>query len=195
MSEASVSSFFEEFKVLKLSDIAKLMRVSSIKRYAAGELIARPGDKFPYSLGIIKGIVRTYVLTSDGEEKTIRLVAEKQVAGCGECILRNEESQEYLEALEDCTVVRIHTPKVYDLAKEELRIMRFYNKAMSEAFYESIQRIQFFVTLSPEERYLQLVKEHPELLQRVPQKYLASFIGVSTVSLSRIRARVAKKEV
>jgi hypothetical protein len=64
-----------------------------------------------------------------------------------------------------------------------------YNEGLKEAFREAIMRVEFFTVLSPEQRYKTLLEESPELIQRVPQKYLASYLGITTVSLSRIRNR------
>lgn len=170
-----------------------LWRVSQTAYFKTGELIIPAGKNYPYALGLIKGLIRSYVLKSDGTEKTIRLAREKQMTGAAGSVLRNEASYEYLQALEDCRVIQVDVEALRKASRTNIRLCHFYTQAITEAFSESIDRIQFLVTLSPEARYLKILHEDKGLLQRVPQKYLASYLGVSPVSLSRIRARVTKR--
>ena len=138
---------------------------------------------------IRKGIIRTYIVNEEGEEKTIRLAKEKDFTSCGLSFLHGLASSEYLHALEECKVIAINSKQLDQLSKENPRILRLSYEGLKEAFTEAIFRIEFFTTLTPEARYESIVNKTPELIQRVPQKYLASFIGVTTVSLSRIRNR------
>lgn len=188
--EASFIDFFHKFKSLRPTDLYDIYKITSIKNYKAGEIIAEEEQVFIYGLGIIKGVIRTYLLQSNGEEKTVRLSKEGDFAGCANCVLKEEPSFEYLQAVEDCKVIQVNLQEFKKLADKNSRLLKFWNKNISEILNEAIHRIQFFVSLTPEERYKQLLKENPEMINRVPQKYLASYIGVTTVSLSRIRARV-----
>ena len=77
--------------------------------------------------------------------------------------------------------------------KDNIRLLRLWNKALSNTLDSAIQRIEFFCMLNPEERYRHILEENPTLLQRVPQKYLASYMGVTTVSLSRIKTRITAR--
>ena len=71
------SDFFTQFKGLKVSDLLDIYKVSRLRTVKAGELIAKEGDIYSLGVGVIKGLVRTYVIKTDGEEKTIRLNPEK----------------------------------------------------------------------------------------------------------------------
>jgi len=186
------SDFFTQFKGLKVSDLLDIYKVSRLRTVKAGELIAKEGDIYSLGVGVIKGLVRTYVIKTDGEEKTIRLNPEKTFTGCANCMLNAEPSFEYLEAVENSILVEINVSQIRKLSEDNIRILKFWSGRIEEALEEAVHRIEFLVTLTPEERYLQLLKESPRLVNRVPQKYLASYIGVTTVSLSRIRSRVSK---
>ena len=182
---------FKRFSFLKPSDLFALFNCSSLKSFEKGEVIAREGEYCAYAFLIRKGIIRTYVLTNDGGEKTIKLAREKEFTSCGASFLNGEPSTEYLQVLEDCKVIAINTRKLNALALENIRILRLVHEGVKEAFNESIRRVEFFTVLTPEQRYKRLLDESPDLLQRVPQKFLASYLGVTTVSLSRIRNRKA----
>jgi CRP-like cAMP-binding protein len=91
--------------------------------------------------------------------------------------------------VEDCKVIAFKTREINELSLENIRILRLLNEGIKEAFAEIVDRVEFFAVLTPEQRYKRLMDESPDLIQRVPQKFLASYIGVTTVSLSRIRNR------
>ncbi len=180
---------FRRFKFLHLSDLLSLYKTASIKSFKKGEFIAREGEYCPYVFLILKGIIRIYILTPEATERTVRLSKEKDFTACGDSFLRGNPSREYMEAIEDCTVIIFKTKLLDELAKENIRIQRLMYEGLKEGFWEAITRIEFFTILTPEQRYRRLIDESPELLQRVPQKYLASYLGITTVSLSRIRNR------
>ncbi len=190
--ENSFIEIFKKFGHLSFTEMAKLYKISRFKTYQPGEIIVKAGDIHPYSIAVLKGVVRTYMIKTSGEEVTVRIVAEKQMTGAANCVLNNEPSFEYLEAVEKCSVIETNLVKLKDYAKENIRILHFYNDSIAEALNEAVHRISFFASKSPEERYRDLLDETPDIIRRVPQKYLASYIGVTTVSLSRIRSRVAK---
>jgi CRP-like cAMP-binding protein len=191
--ESSFIDLFKKFKFLQLRDLHALYKISKMTTIKAGEIILRDGEYYPYIIGIIRGSVRTYVLQSNGEEKTVRIAMEKDFTGAASSLLKGEPSEEFLQAVEDCTLILIHAERMKEMGLENINLLRLWNEAVMDAFYEATHRILFFVALNPEERYRQILIETPQMILRVPQKYLASYIGVTTVSLSRIKARVAEE--
>jgi hypothetical protein len=105
----------------------------------------------------------------------------------------NAPSKHFLECLDECTLV------VGNREKEELLYSQFpkletvSRKVMEKVFAEQQELSGSYFTDSPEERYLNLMHTRPELLQRVPQYIIASYIGVKPESLSRIRRRLTLK--
>ena len=183
------SEAFRRFSFLKPSDLVALFSCSSLRSYKQGETIAREGAYCEHVFLIRKGIIRTYVITPDGGEKTTRLAQEKEFTSCAASFLNDAPSTEFLEALEDCKVIAVNIRKLNDLSLENIRILRLIHEGIKEAFKEAIKRVEFFTILTPEQRYRRILEESPDLIKRVPQKYLASYLGVTTVSLSRIRNR------
>lgn len=192
--EADILSLFKRFRYLQLTDLAQLYKIISIREYEAGELLAREGEMYRYILGVRKGILRTYVLTADGEEKTVNLTEEGRFTSCGRCMLKQEPSCEFIMTLEKTKVIRVDAQHLKRLGTDNIRLLRLWTDGIEEALYEAVTRIQYMTTLSPERRYLYLLEHHPELIHRVPQKYLASYIGITTVSLSRIRNRLINRD-
>jgi len=182
----------KRFKHLTPSDLYELYKITRLTRFKSGELIIREGDFYNYIIGISKGLVRTYVVTADGDERTTRFAKEKQFSGSANCIINNKASFEYLEALEDTYTIKVDLNELKKLAENNIRILKLWNEAIIDAFSDSIDRIQFLTTLSPEQRYRHLLDNNPSLVHRVQQKHLASYLGITTVSLSRIRSRIIK---
>ena len=162
-----------------------------IQNFKKGTLLLKEGDRANECYLILKGCIRSYVM-KDGEEKTIEFYTEEQYVSppnFGKTI----PSELYLECIED-TVAVIGTPE------SEVEMFGKYPELVSSSlimaeetmanYYSSFTD---FKTASAEERYLKLQKERPDLIQRVPQYQLASYLGVQPESLSRIRKRLVQK--
>lgn len=178
------------FKFLKLSDLLALFKICSLQSFAKGEIIAREGEYCEHVFLIRKGIIRSYVIANEIEERTVRLAKEKDFTACSACFLLGKPSTEYLEAIENCKVIAVNIKKLEILSQEKIRILRLSYEGIKDALIETINRVEFFTILTPEQRYKKIIEESPDLIQRVSQKHLASYLGITTVSLSRIRKRM-----
>lgn len=129
------------------------------------------------------------------EEITFQLYPELNIVANLHSILFDKPSRFVYQALEDTKAYRIDYAALLELTSKNadlLEINRIYvgRKALERAF----QRVESFVFLSPLERYEKYVKDYPNLVNRVPDKYIASVLGITPVSLSRIRKRISKKK-
>jgi CRP-like cAMP-binding protein len=193
MNESQLN-LFPRFKFLNFSDVITILKQASFKSYNKGELIVKPGEIFNYIFFVRKGILRTYVVTKNGVEKTTKFTTEGEIGSVYANLLpQNKQSTEYLEALEDCKVVTININDLEKKSHKDSKISRFLYEALKQAMLEAVIRIEFFVTLTPEERYKKMIEASPDLIQRIPQKYLASYIGITDVSISRIKNRIVTK--
>jgi CRP-like cAMP-binding protein len=166
-----------------------LFNNSSFRSFKKGELLASKGAYCEHVFLIRKGIVRTYVLTPESGEKTTRLAKEGEFTSCIASFIQGKPATEYLEAVEDCKVIACNSKKLEELSQTNIRISRLMYEGLKETLSDVADRVEFFTIYTPEQRYKKIMEESPELIQRVPQKYLASFLGITTVSLSRIRNR------
>ena len=130
----------------------------------------------------------------DGEELSTYFFTENMFAGSYDSFLSRKPSKVAIETLEDCDVLVLTHEAQETLYKVFPKMNEFIRKAIEQRFVLLHDLFISYLLNSPEERYLTLLKERPELLQRIPQHQIASFIGVTPVSLSRIRNRVAKKK-
>jgi CRP-like cAMP-binding protein len=141
---------------------------------------------------IKKGIVR-YFYNKDGEEITGFIFTENLFASSYESFLRQTPSIQVLETMEDCELLVINFDSLQKLYTEVPKINVLTRVIAEQRFLNAQQILSSFILDTPEERYLKFSKRHPEILQRVPQHIIASFLGITPVSLSRIRNRITGK--
>jgi len=175
----------EEFKVIQ--------EASKIQYLKAEEHLFKVGDYFYYAGFVLKGVMRAYEISPEGEERTIYIGSEGSNIGSLETKLRHEKSRRFGQAIEDSTVLLLDTRIMREQEKQYPTLMQMKIMDMERLLINLSERASFFALRSPEERLMVLQENQPELLHRVPQKYLASYIGVSIVSFSRIKARIQKK--
>ena len=114
-------------------------------------------------------------------------------AGAYDSFISQKPSRHSIETLEDCQVLAISYKALQELFIEFPKMNEFVRKVLEERFVSLHELFTSQILDSPEERYLKLLKERPDIIQRIPQHQIATFLGITPVSLSRIRNRVTKK--
>jgi CRP-like cAMP-binding protein len=141
---------------------------------------------------ILKGCIRLFCL-KEGEELSTYFFTENMFAGTYDSFISRKPTQIAMEALEDTEVLSLSYKSLEKLYEVFPKMNEFIRKSIEERFVKLHDLFTSYLLNSPEERYLNLIKERPDLLKRIPQHQIASFLGITPVSLSRIRNRVAKK--
>jgi len=163
---------------------------NSLKTVKKGTLLLKEGDFFSSCFYILKGCVRQYYLV-DGEEKTTFFYTEDQSISSSLGPNSQIPSKFYLECTEDTSLTITTYEEERDLYKRFPRLESFCRATAEQQLSISQEMFATFKMSSPEERYLNILKTRPELIHRVPQYQLASFLGIKPESLSRIRKRIS----
>jgi CRP-like cAMP-binding protein len=142
---------------------------------------------------IIKGCLRYYYLTDDGREITGFIFQENMFAGSHHSFFSQVPSTQILESIETTTVLSLSYTSLMDLYRLVPKMNELVRKILEHRFAFAQSVIASLIINKPEERYRQLLEQQPELVHRVPLHILATYIGITPVSLSRIRARKTKK--
>ncbi len=137
---------------------------------------------------INKGLIRLYY-TKGEEEITGFIFKENLFASSFDSFLRMTPSIQTLESLEECELLVISKDKLEELYHTLPNVNILTRKVAEQRFINAQQLLSSFLLESPEERYKTFELQHKDLLQRVPQNIIASFLGITPVSLSRIRRR------
>jgi CRP-like cAMP-binding protein len=156
-----------------------------------GTTLLEAGQKSKDSYFVLKGCIRTYYVL-DGEEKTTGFYTEMEVL-TPPCVISKTPSEYYISCSED-TILTISNADMESEINGKFPKFETLCRILSEELLAK-QRMDFdaFKTSSPEQRYLSLLQKRPDLIQRVPQHQLASYLGIKPQSLSRLRSRILEK--
>lgn len=171
-----------------------LLQFATSKVIAASEIYIPEGKIFKKIFYIKKGLLRIFFITESGEEKTFFFRWEGHIAAIPECIFDNQPTRQTWQALEDCELMEIDFEIVEKLSENNISFIKTRMGLAEKMFLEALKRVESFVLDKPEERYQKLIIQNPEIIKRVADKHIASFIGVTPVSLSRIRKRLASQK-
>ena len=181
-------------KDLSLSDILIVVNAANKRSYDIGDYLIKESDIRREVFYVRKGLVRSYQINDKGEEITTGFYFENQFFCSPFTVFFNEPAQNYFVALEPTTVLSMDYEKLDALIAKhpqlEANRKLFYNAGIKEL----IHKINSFILLTPEERYLDFIQKKPDLVNRAPDKYIAHVLGITPVSLSRIRKRIADKK-
>ena len=181
-------------KYISLTDEEKdaLLSLDLFRTVKKGTVLLKEGQKSQESYFVIKGCIRVYYLI-DGEEKTTAFYTELDALTL-HCVINKTPSDYFIACVEESILLVSNM----DMAEEVNRKFPKFDimcKMLSEELLLK-QQTDFdeFKTSSPEQRYMNLLQKRPDLVQRVPQHQLASYLGIKPQSLSRLRARILEKK-
>lgn len=160
-----------------------------IKTFKKGTILLKEGQISTECYFILEGCIRQYYLI-DGDEKTNNFFTEEQFVVSINSFSQKTPANHYFSCCEDTTLVVANEQKENDLYKRFPKFETISRTVMGNIFGEQQELMASYITDTPEQRYLKLLKSRPDLFQRIPQYQLASYIGVKPESLSRIRKRI-----
>lgn len=174
------------------SDLGSVLKHFETKSIKKKTNILEAGTTAKEVYFILNGCIRLFYM-KDGEDISAYFFTEKMFAGAYDSFISQKPSRHSIETLENCEVLAISYKALQELFIEFPKMNEFVRKVLEERFVSLHELFTSQILDSPEERYLNLQKERPDLLQRIPQHQIATFLGITPVSLSRIRNRVTKK--
>lgn len=156
-----------------------------------GTVLLKEGQKTQNNFFVLKGCIRVYYMI-EGEEKTTAFYTELEGL-TPNCVRSKDASQYFVSCCEDSILLISNADMSVEVNKKFPKFDVMCRMLSEELLAK--QRIDFdeFKTSSPEQRYLNLLQKRPDLIQRVPQHQLASYLGIKPQSLSRLRARISEK--
>jgi len=184
----SLFTFFATYNPLSKearSAIEQICRIIHIKK---NEDLQSIGHTCKTIYFIQKGAARIYYYTN-GIDITESFSFENNIIARVESLLTGKPSNKAIQILEDATIIAIDSTKLFALYDRFPDIERLMRKIFEQGYVETVNRVEGMQFHSAEERYKALIAEEPAALQRVPLKYIASYLGITQVSLSRIRSR------
>jgi CRP-like cAMP-binding protein len=165
----------------------------AFKQVPKNFLLVREGQVARELYFINKGLMRLFY-EKEGEYITGFIFRENLFASSYESFLQQSPSIQHLETLEDCELLALSKEKMDELYEHIPSFNVLTRKIAEQRFINAQKILSSFLLDSPEERYIKFAEEHGDLLLRLPHHIIASYLGITPVSLSRIRKRVQEKE-
>ena len=182
----SLFQYFKKFNSLSKEAERAIDEISSIVTIKKGKNLQPIGHTCKTIYFINKGIARIYYYKEENDV-TECFAFENNIIARVESLFTGNPSRKAIQILEDAEVVAINSNQLFKLYDSFPEIERLFRKIFETAYVDTVHRIEGIQFHTAEERYKALLKESPNILQRVPLKYVASYLGITQVSLSRIR--------
>lgn len=182
---------FERLHHLSNEMKERLTTITQIKTFPKNHIILKEGETANYACFVLNGLARAYYVI-DGKTITSRFMAEDFMITSWISFYTRKPGYEYIEMLEESTMACIHYNDVEALYRDLPDFNIVGRKLISYFFFLAEQRTYMLRKHTAEEKYHSFLEQHPDLLQRVPLKYIATYLGMSEETLSRVRGKAAR---
>jgi len=179
-------AYFRKFQQLQPEAENAIAVISSIRNIKRNQDLQPIGHTCKTIYFINKGLARIYYF-KDEIDITEAFYFENSIIARVESLFTGKPSRKAIQVLEDAEIIGIDSAGLFKLYDQFHEIERLFRKIFESAYVDTVNRIEGLQFHSAEERYKALLKEAPDVLKRVPLKYVASYLGITQVSLSRIR--------
>lgn len=185
-------NFLSKYVTLTEEEKNAIVSLDIFHSVKKGTILLKEGQKSKESYFVLKGCIRTYY-EIDAEEKTTAFYTEME-ALTPPCVINKTPSDYYVSCTEDCILLISNSDMEAEVNAKFPKFESLCKKLSEELLAKERMDFDEFKTSSPEQRYLNLLEKRPDLIQRVPQHQLASYLGIQPQSLSRLRARISEKK-
>jgi CRP-like cAMP-binding protein len=189
---AQLQSHLSKLIELKATEAEAFSKAFTLRKLKRKEILLHEGEVCRCTAFILKGCLR-YFYNVEGQEHTGQFFFENSWYTDYESFLSEKPSKQNIEALEKTEILLLQKKDLEKLYETYPKFERFGRLMAENAYLGVRKKNENLVNLSPEDRYLNLVKERPKVIERVAQHYIASFLGIQPQSLSRIRKRILEQ--
>lgn len=188
----SFEDFFLKFNFKNADDIQLIKSISEKLVFPKNKIIRKAGEYEKYIHILTQGYALSFIIDENDKQFVKNLFTPVASVSSFMALLNNKPSELNYKCITDCIVYKISFDEFKALTKKHHSISIFYNKALEYEFVQHYNRVMDLSLLDSTERYLKLKKEIPRVDQIFPQHFIASYLNVTAVQLSRIRKKLAK---
>lgn len=192
MSEILKKYFHKTLPDLTDEKFNLILEKSKLMKLQRKEDICRQGDICSLKIFVAKGLLRNYSTSEDGNEHILQFVNEMSWTTDPESFYNDTPSKLTIEALEPSEIFAFNLQDFHQLREEIPALSIFIEELLTKKSMEINNRLLVNISSTPEDKYLYFIKNHPELLNRVPLHMIASYLGISRETLSRVRRQLLK---
>lgn len=187
-------AYFQNRMTLSKDEIDLIKSVFILKHLEKGEMLMREGDIAKYGAFVAKGCLRSYVVDDKGKEHIIQFAPENWWLSDTNSMLHQTPTPFFIDALEPSDLLLLELPSHLQLIQSIPGYAAAFQAGFQKHAASKDRRIIATLTATAEERFQNFLNDYPTIAQRVPQHMLASYLGVSPETLSRIRKRWSAKK-
>ena len=174
-------------------EVGQLTSIITTSQIRKRQYIDQPGYTSQYRNYIVKGAFRSFFVDENGKEHTIQIAVDDWFVSDFYSYITQTPATLFVEALEDSVILRMKYTDIEPLCGTIHALSEYFRISTERAFAFSRMRALSNLSKSAEERFLEFTDRYPGIVQRVPQKVIASYLGISPEFLSKIRAQLAGK--
>lgn len=163
------------------------------KKLKRKEFLLKQGDTCRTENFIVKGCLRTYTIDDNGFEHIVMFGIEDWWVGDLFSFLTQSPAAYFIDALEDTEILQISKANLDKLYKIVPKFERFFRLILQNAFIAQQKRINQSLSYTAQQRYLDFITKHPNLEQRLSQKQVSAYLGITPVFLSMLRKKISQK--
>jgi CRP-like cAMP-binding protein len=188
----NIIDYISQFIKLSEDEVQIINEQNLFRRYKKNELLLSEGEYAKDCYFIIQGCIRAYYI-KNGEERNTDFFFENQTIR-PVSYQTKQPSQYYLSCIEDCIIAIGNEARNQKLVEQIPKLSSLISQMNESLLIQKTVEFDDFKNHNPEERYLLLLKNKTELLNRIPLYHLATYLGITQISLSRIRNRILEKK-
>ncbi len=163
------------------------------KKFDKGDILLSAGELCRHSFFVERGLLRSFTLGEDGKEHVIQFAPENWFIVDRSSVYFNDPSEIYIDAIEDSQVVLVDEDFMNRASRLDESFGKFNDKLLHNHIRHIQKRLNLLLGAPAEKRYLSFIEMYPDLLLRVPQWMIASYLGITPESLSRVRKELAHR--
>jgi CRP-like cAMP-binding protein len=175
-------------------DWVMIEQAGVIKKLRKHQYLLQEGDVWRYNAFVCEGCLKTYRVDDKGVEHILYFSFENRWAGDRESLLSGKPAKSNIDAIEDSTVLLFNIENFETIKKQIPAFKDLSTTLLERSFIASQNRIHAAISQTAEERYFEFLKNSPQIANRIPQHMIASYLGISPETLSRVRKIAAKKD-
>lgn len=180
-------TYLSQFDFLDSDDVLVFSELLQIRNFSPGEMVMKEGKVHTKLHMLFDGLVRAFQTRENGEERTLWIGGPGAHLADPSSLIGGNMSFVNFEVIESSVIASFDKDKMDQLMFIHPNLLRFKTISLEKLVWDLYERIHFLNMLNPLERFQFLMEQHPDYFKRIPQKHLASFIGVSEVHMSRLK--------
>jgi CRP-like cAMP-binding protein len=177
-----------------MSELDKILNIdtdTNTKTFKKGAFIQKPNELNANAVFVKKGVIRSYIIDSSGKEHIYMFASEGWITGDIEAVEFNEPTKLFIDCLEDSEIVLIKKDHVADAKLSQEKMLENMKKVWRN-MAKLQNRILLLIGSPAVDRYNNFLETYPGLTNRIPQKMIASYLGITPEAISSIRGKLAK---